>query len=153
MPVHNGVSSAAGTLRLTAGAAARRAFRYCPPLIAAGMVVVCGASTSSIGLDSPDFVFRGTITSETYPSHQFTAPRAGNLAASVSWASPQVFQTVCVARTILVDAPATCATSVDGATNSVTLRVASGELYTTYAFVALADSSASAQYVIEVRIR
>ena len=120
----------------------------CLPLLAAAALVACGSPTRPT--DSPAFLFTGTVTSGNQPFHHFTPASGGDLTAAIVWANPQANQTVCAGRSDIADLPATCANTVGGITNAVTVRVRAGDRYVIYA---VPDRSADAAYTIEGRIR
>lgn len=123
--------------------------RNCLLLLATSALGSCGGLTDPTR--SPDFVFAGTQTRiGNVTFHHFTAPRGGTLAASVEWANPHTQQTVCAGRSDRPDEPSTCAPSVAGRSNTVTVSVMAGDPYTVYGAT---DFSADAAYTIEVRIR
>ena len=72
------------------------------------------------------------------------------LTASIEWATPQVHQSICAGRSDIADQPTTCAPSLGGSGNSVTVNVKTGEPYVVYG---VPDFSADAAYTITVRVR
>ena len=125
------------------------AVRRCFPLLATSALGSCGMLTDPT-VDSPDFIFSGTIPRVGPPTfHQFVPPRSGDLLASVKWTSHQARQTVCVIESDIADGTAKCGALLVGSDNSVTGSVRAGRLYVVYA---TPDYSSDAPYTIEVRI-